>query len=287
MIGHVVLTSNGISITDCAKYGEESGAEVIQIFINSPQSFRANRDSSELEKLCIDAEKRNIKILVHGNFMLNFCNPLESYIYKNACTTLIKELNQSVLLNAIGVVIHMGKNVKKLNITDEEAINRYINGLKYCLDNSNKQSILILETGAGVGTEICTDIHSLGFIKHELREYGDRVKFCIDTCHIFAAGYNIGEPEYVKFLDKYIQNTLNWDNVVAVHFNDSKTPLNSRKDRHADIGKGCINFDGLIEFAKLCKKYKIPTILETPSEVHDKKKFTYFEQMNIIKKNIQ
>lgn len=287
MIGHVVLTSNGISITDCAKYGEESGAEVIQIFINSPQSFRANRDSSELEKLCIDAEKRNIKILVHGNFMLNFCNPLESYIYKNACTILIKELNQSVLLNAIGVVIHMGKNVKKINITDEEATNRYINGLKYCLDNSNKQSILILETGAGVGTEICTDIHSLGDIKHELREYGDRVKFCIDTCHIFAAGYNIGEPEYVKFLDKYIQNTLNWDNVVAVHFNDSKTPLNSRKDRHADIGKGYINFDGLIEFAKLCKKYKIPTILETPSEVHDKKKFTYFEQMNIIKKNIQ
>lgn len=274
-LGHHVFTTYGFKT--CAKHAATNDAKVIQIFLNPPQSFKTTTDKDDVAFLCKDAKNRDIKILVHGNYMLNFCNPPESNIYKNACRVLISELNSSVELNAIGVVVHMGKNVKKLNISDEAAIDNYVSGLAHCLDSSNSKSVIVLETGAGQGTEMCTDLVSLGKLKDRLKRYGDRVKFCIDTCHIFAAGYDISDPDYVKVLDKHIDNTLGWNNVVAVHLNDSKTPLGSRKDRHADIGTGYIDFRGLMEFVKICKNRCIPTVLETPAE-----KYRFTQQMSAI-----
>lgn len=283
-LGHHIMINNGIQ--NCAIEAEKNGANVFQIFINSPKSFKTTTNKKALRLLKDDAIKRDIQILVHGNFMLNFCNPENSSICTNAKRVLIDELNDSVTLGAIGVVIHMGKNVKKLDITNEEATDNYIKGLEYCLKNSDKNSILILETGAGQGTEICTDITELGKLRERLPDYKHRIKFCIDTCHIFSAGYNIGDPEYVNFFDTFIQNNLGWKNVVAIHYNDSKCILNCRKDRHADIGKGEIELEGLIKFAKLCKQKNIPIILETPAEIHNDKEFSYSEQIIMIKKLI-
>ena len=111
-IGHTINTSHGFRT--CAEHAENVGENIFQIFINSPKSFRTSRNKQDLIYLGNDAEKRDIKILVHGSYMANFCNPCDSSIYKNACRVLISELNDSVLLKSIGVVVHMGKNVKKL-----------------------------------------------------------------------------------------------------------------------------------------------------------------------------
>ena len=247
------------------------------MFLRSPQSFKQKRRSNEdLEIVRKKALHNNIKILIHANYMLNFCNPT---LHKKACKVLIEDLEDSIKLNAIGVVVHMGHNTKKLKITNEEAINNYVNGIKNVLKNSPKNSVIVFETGAGQGNETCTDIIELGNLRKRFtKDEQKRIKFCIDTCHVFSAGYNLGDKNYVKVFDMLIENYLGWDNVVAIHLNDSKQPLDCHKDRHEDIGKGYINFDGLIEFVKICVKNNVPMILETP-----KSQISHIEQMKMIR----
>lgn len=278
-LGHHLNLKDGID--ESFKYLDESKANFIQIFINSPKSFMVKKDKTYLDLIKKNVDERKLKIVVHGNYMLNFCNPSESKIYKNAVRILKDELNDSVRINSIGVVIHMGKNVKKLNLTDQEAEDNFIKGLEEVLDNTDKKSVLILETGAGQGTEINTEINSLGRLKKRLSKYGDRVKFCIDTCHIFSAGYNISDVNYISEFEKIIEKFLGWNNIAVIHFNDSKVELGCKKDRHEDIGKGYIKLEGLIKFIKLAKKYNIPTVLETPCDY-----ISHKEQLELLRKHL-
>lgn len=278
-LGHHLNLKDGID--ESFKYLDESKANFIQIFINSPKSFMVKKDKTYLDLIKKNVDERKLKIVVHGNYMLNFCNPSESKIYKNAVRILKDELNDSVRINSIGVVIHMGKNVKKLNLTDQEAEDNFIKGLEEVLDNTDKKSVLILETGAGQGTEINTEIDALGRLKKRLSKYGDRVKFCIDTCHIFSAGYNISNVKYISEFEKIVEKFLGWNNIAVIHFNDSKVELGCKKDRHEDIGKGYIKLEGLIKFIKLAKKYNIPTVLETPCDY-----ISHKEQLELLRKHL-
>ena len=103
-----------------------------------------------------------MKLVVHASYMLNFCNPPDSFIHKHAIKSLKNDLEDSIIIGAIGVIVHMGKNVKKLNITNQEAQDNFVIGIKNVLENSPKESIIIFETGAGQGSEICTSIVDLG-----------------------------------------------------------------------------------------------------------------------------
>lgn len=283
IIGHNIFTKYGFVST--VDYAHKTGANVYQIFLRSPQSLKGKRrNSKELLEIKKKATKYNIKILVHGSYMLNFCNPKNSYIYKEAVKILSEDLNDAHTMGAIGVVIHMGHNVERLNITNEQAKKNYIAGIEEALKKSHTSSILILETGAGQGNEICTSIDELGQLRECIdKNYRHRVKFCIDTCHIYASGYDVGNINYISMLVLHIENTLKWENVYAIHLNDSKDHLNSRKDRHADIGKGKINLHGLIEFSSICAYYNIPIVLEVPCETYDNKKYHYTEQIQLIR----
>ena len=121
----------------------------------------------------------------------------------------------------------------------------------------------------------------------KLREFcinKDRVKFCIDTCHIYSAGYDLSEEIFVISLENYIDNTLGWNNVIVAHINDSKECYNSRKDKHADIKSGEISKKDLKSFMKFINyfnKRNIPMILETPSDTIDFK-----TQIQILKTNL-
>lgn len=269
---------NGIKgIIDEAKKEESN---FIQIFFKSPQSSKGPRkDKNDLIEIRKKLIKNDIKIVVHASYMLNFCNPNNTWIYKNAIKLLVEDLEDSVHIGAIGVVVHMGKNVKKLNLTVKEAIKNYVQGIKEVLNKSPKESTIILETGAGQGSEICTSIFQLGLLFRRFSEEEQlRIKFCIDTCHIYSAGYYLSSPKYVSILLKHIDICLKWDNVICIHLNDSKTEVNSRLDRHEDIGYGFIKNQGLIKFLNFCFNNNIPIVLETPA-----KNISYKNQIKNIK----
>jgi deoxyribonuclease-4 len=280
-IGHHVFTIHGFAT--CASYAKNNDADIIQIFLRPPQNFKITPTKREnLDSLRESASKLKVKILIHGSFLVNLCKMSSDIALQNGIASVIQDLNESVILSALGVVIHMGHNTS--GISDKEAFDNYVKHVKHILKNSVSTSTLILETGAGQGREIATHLWELGRIRDSLtKSEQKRVKFCIDTCHIYSAGYDLSDPDFVLILDKYIENTLGWKNVAVIHLNDSKCCVGSKKDRHADIGKGYICIDGIKCFIKLCVTKKIPMVLETPADEYNGNKFTAKDQIKMIR----
>lgn len=159
IVGHNISISNN-GLVSSADYAEELDAGVYQIFLSSPQDYKLSyHPQSKLNELKNKLIEKNIKIVVHANYMLNFCNPVDDKKHIDAIKLLVSDLNDSVVFNSIGVIIHMGK---KLTMSEDVAINNYVLGIKNALNKSHKDSVIIFETGAGVGTEVCTSITDLG-----------------------------------------------------------------------------------------------------------------------------
>jgi deoxyribonuclease-4 len=245
----------------------KNNAKIIQFFTRSPQCFKIFNIDYKTENNY--AKKNNIRTVIHSSFLINLCKNFEDVSLQNALLLLIKDLEIACDINSLGVVIHMGHNT--INKSDLLAEINYINNINYVLSKTPDKSILILETGAGQGREICTQLNKLGKLKEKIdKKYSHRIKFCIDTCHIYAAGYDLKNKLFVETLINYIENTLKWDNVFLIHLNDSKTCLASNKDRHADISTGHIwnkDMNGMKVFISKCIEKKIPIILETPQDM--------------------
>lgn len=279
-IGHHFNISKGfLSSVD---YAKSLGANFMQIFLGIPQSYtRKQRSDDELYMLKEKLKTNHMKMVIHGIYKLNFCNPLDSYIHKTGLENLVADLKDCEKIGALGVIIHMGK---RLELDKEKATDNYVKGVKKALaltDNKSDSSPkIILETGAGVGSEICSNLYDLHKLyKMFAKEEQKRIKFCIDTCHIFAAGYAISEPIYAEVFCETIDVLLGWNNVACIHLNDSRDCCGDCKDNHADLGKGNIGCDGLKEFIRIAiNKYHVPVVLETPCEELTKK-----DQINMVR----
>ena len=252
----------------------KDNANFIQIFTTDPSNFRTtNFNLNQHIKYFLVSNQ--INLVIHGSFLINLARHPDDKITKNSIELLKRDLIIAKKINAIGVIIHMGKDTQKLG--SEEAAKMYVKNLNDILKIT--EGTIILETGAGCGTEICSRFNELASLRNLCIDKS-RIKFCIDTCHIYAAGYDLTDVNFVLSLEKYIDNTLGWENVCVAHINDSKDKFNSRKDRHADILDGDIsnnNINAFMIFINFFITRNIPIILETPSD-----KRTYCEQINFI-----
>ncbi len=273
---HLNTTKGFLSTVD---YAKSLNINFFQIFLASPRQYFTTRKSREqLEALRNKLLENNMKIVVHGNYMLNFCNPPDSEKYTLAFKNLKQDLEEASIVGDVnlGVIIHMGSRLK---MPEKEAINNYVNAIKKMLKETPENTTIILETGAGEGTEVCTLISDLGkmyrmFTKDELK----RIKICIDTCHCFAAGEDLSTANGIENFIELVQDHLDWINVVCVHLNDSEKGCGCKKDRHADLLQGCIQ-DGLRVFAKFLYENGIPFVTETPCKNYSRQK-----QLEIINK---
>ena len=251
-------------------------ANYIQIFTSNPTNFITTKFNINTH-VNFFLKQNNINIVIHGSFLINLSRKTDDKITQNSINLLKRDLKISTEINAIGVIIHMGKDTQKLGYMN--AIEMYIKNLNYVLSSTN--GIIILETGAGCGSEVASRFNELAYIRDSCIDKS-RIKFCIDTCHIYAAGYDLTDLDFVDTLEKYIDNTLGWNNVIVAHINDSKDVYNSRKDRHHDITCGDIstkNIDAFMKFIYFFIKRDIPIILETPCEEK-----SYATQIDFIKK---
>ena len=281
IIGHNIGTTYGYITT--ADRAVETGADVFQIFYRPSRSYkpyhRPEADTLELAKRIKQYEK---PMVIHSSYIINICQPSDDYRHYDGVAIIVDDLNVSAQLGAIGVIIHMGNDPDEIGSDVCKA--NYITGIKSSLAKSDPQSTLILETGTGCGKEVSTSLEELGAIRNGLSDTEkSRVKFCLDTCHLFAAGYAIDDPLYLKLFEIEVDRHLGWNNVVVVHLNDSKNVLNSHKDNHQDIGKGEMNFLGFMGFIDICARRKIPMILETPCNFYNNIQFTHMMQMKLIR----
>jgi len=215
--------------------------------------------------------KKYKNIYVHASYQINIASdliPTKNDLFNIGFDILINEIIYANKINAKAIILHIGKNVKNKYNPDHA----YNNMIKFVIELFNKlkkmniKTTLLFETPAGQGGEICYNLNEfVNFIlTFKSLDFYKNIGICIDTCHVFQAGYNINNDKVIKNIHhifKPIKNKIN-----LIHLNDSVKDYGMHIDRHEQIGKGKINVDKLIKFILPYKK--LPLIFETNPPYH-------------------
>ena len=243
--------------------GKEVGANTIQFFLSSPRSWKWKERTEEEKELF---RKKRIETgifptVVHASYLFNLASG-DLNLRKKSINGVINELKLCEELGIDFYVIHAGK-AKGLN--EKEALRNIVDSLNVVFSEVElKHTKFLFETLAGQKGEIGKTTDELV----ELLEPFDKdiTGICLDTCHLYSAGYKINEEETFYEYKEEINRKIGLDKVYVIHCNDSKTPFNSRKDRHEHIGEGSIGLKGFQLFLNDEHFSKLPFILETPKE---------------------
>ena len=241
---------------------ESVGCRVLQVFTkNSNQWYAQPLTADDIANYKTTASKSSIKhVIAHDSYLINLCAKDKSILQKSR-EAFLDELGRCEILGIKYLNFHPGSH---MGAGEKEGIHIIIDSLNWAHERARGYQVKsVLETTAGPGSAI-------GYRFEHLREIIDgvdepeRMAVCIDTCHVFAAGYDIStESAYVRTMKEF-DGVIGLHKLVAIHVNDSKKPLGSRVDRHEHIGKGAI---GEIGFRMLMQDEAlaaIPKILETP-----------------------
>jgi deoxyribonuclease-4 len=240
------------------KYKDKCG--IIQLFVSKAKKY--NKNYEDLKKLII---KYKLKVSVHISYIINLSKDSTKFtwwIYQ-----MVDEIKLAEYIGAFVVVVHLGK---QLDLPIDIALNNmYINLAKVVsLLNNNKIKIL-LETSTGQGSETLYKLEDLATFYKNLKInplFKEKIGICLDTCHIFNAGYDISDKKKIKkYLDDF-ERLIGINEIKLIHLNDSKNKLGSKLDRHANINYGYIGKDGLIEITRFFTKLGVSLVLETPDD---------------------
>ncbi|MBA42807.1 MAG: hypothetical protein CMF62_02220 [Magnetococcales bacterium] len=160
---------------------------------------------------------------------------------------------------------------KKKELSLEIAYNNMFSSIIHVLNKTKDMTpILLLETTAGQGTELCYKLEDLAYFYKKFKKHRDpkirnRIGLCVDTCHIFSAGYDLRNEKKVNLYLETFNELIGLSHIKLIHLNDSGVEHGKRVDRHESLGYGKIGLEGLMHFAKKFIKMKVPLILETPA----------------------
>ncbi len=257
-IGAHVSTAGGLATG--FERAAKIGAECIQIFESAPQQWGTARlDDAQVQEFRDRmAESAIGPVFIHGKYLMNLASA-DPKIFKTSASTLRSSLNIGAKIGALGVIFHTGSS-KGLGF--EAVIEQIVEAAKSLLAETPSETLMIFENSAGHGDTIGGKFSELGSI---LRGIGDpRAKVCIDTCHAFAAGYDVGTTGGLAAALNELEREIGAGNIAAVHCNDSKKPLGSGRDLHENIGEGCIGRAGFEALVAHPAFADVPLLLEVP-----------------------
>ncbi|MBI5215007.1 MAG: deoxyribonuclease IV [Ignavibacteriae bacterium] len=251
--------------------GASVGCRTLQVFTKNNNQWQGKPLTDEdVANYKIAQSKSNIApVIAHDSYLINLC-AADSAILKKSRESFVDELQRCELLGIPYLNFHPGSHIGK---GEEDGIKLIIESLNLAHEQTKGFCVLsVLETTAGQGTAIGYKFEHLRIIIDGVDE-PERMAVCIDTCHIFAAGYDIStEKGYEKTMQEF-DEVLGLKRLVAFHVNDSKKPLGLRVDRHEHIGKGFIGENGFRFLMQDSRFTDIPKILETPKseDLHEDK----------------
>ncbi len=239
------------------------GCTTFQIFTTNPRSWTQRQLTPEDIQLFKNAKKSYSDIspvISHISYLPNFASKDER-LYRLSIEALVLELKRCSLLEIPYLVVHPGK---AKDLSEDLAIERIAKALDMAFSASeNSLTVVLLETMAGQGTEIGYKIEQLARII-ELSSFKDRIGICLDTAHLFQAGYPIHKKKGLDEFVAKVHELIGWERVKVLHLNDSKTEFGSMVDRHWHIGFGKIGIDGFKVILSHPNIRKLPIIMETP-----------------------
>lgn len=241
------------------------GANAFGMFVKNQRQWSAKPLSDEnIAKFKLNLKKSNIRpehVLVHNSYLINLGSndPLKR---QKSVDAFLDEIYRVDALGLKLINFHPGSHLNEINT--QECLKNISESINYLLENS-KNVTLVIENTAGQGSNLGFDFDHLAYLIQNCIDK-ERIGVCLDTCHLFAAGYDI------RSKSSYEKTFYEFDKIVGkkflkgMHINDSKTNLGSKKDRHDSIGKGCIGLDGFSNIMKDKISDNIPLILETIDE---------------------
>ena len=236
-------------------------ANTFQFFTRNPRGGKAKEvNEADVKKFLELAEENNFcKILAHAPYTINVCSADEG-IRRFGIDTMKDDLKNLEYVPGNMYNFHPGSHVGQ---GEEVGINLIIDALNEIL-TENQTTTVLLETMAGKGTEVGKTFEQLRKIMDGVN-LKDKLGVCLDTCHVYDAGYDI-----VNDLDGVLEkfdNIIGLEKLKAIHINDDKNPFESHKDRHEKIGEGSIGIEAFKRIINHEKLRDLPFYLETPNEL--------------------
>ncbi len=255
---HVNFGSN--QLLESAQTAVSYGANTFMFYTGAPQNtIRKEIDANLTKEATLYMQKNGIDIanvICHAPYIINLANREKEDSWNFSISFLKNEINRITMMGVNYIVVHPGNSLK---LDRMEALHNIAEALNNVITLETKP-IILLETMAGKGSECGINIYELKEIYKNIT-LKEKVGFCLDTCHLNDSGVDIAK--FDEYLDEF-DREIGLEKVKCVHVNDSKNPIGSHKDRHANIGYGTIGFDALISVIYNSKLKDVPKILETP-----------------------
>ena len=252
------------------------GANTFQFFTRNPRGSKAKAiDQKDVERFHVFCRENGIeRILAHAPYTLNACSK-DPHVREFALETMADDLVRMEYVPGNCYNFHPGSHVGQ---GAEEGIRIIADTLNQILKPEQTTTVL-LETMSGKGSEVGRSFEEIRAILDRV-ELQDHMGVCLDTCHVYDAGYDI-----VNDLDGVLEQfdrMIGLNRLRAIHMNDSKNPFASHKDRHEKIGQGSIGAEAMIRIINHPALQEIPVYLETPNELD-----RYAEEIRFLKENYQ
>lgn len=260
---------------------QKLGINTMQIFSKNSLTWKertyTTEEVSNFQKNLIQA---NIHpVFIHASYLINLASPDET-IYRKSIDAFFEEMKRTELLLANlyqpYLIVHPGSH---RGSGEKEGISRIIRALNRIVEKGNAlkyRTVVLLENTSGSGSSLGNTFLQLRNMMRGINRK-QNIGICLDTCHVFAAGYNLANKEGIRRMIEDLERFIGLEKLKVIHLNDSRYPLGSRKDRHMHIGEGYIGKSGFKTIVNYSSLKNIPFILETPKEnEEDDRRNIYF-----------
>lgn len=261
--GAHVSASGGVE--NAVKNAKDIGATAFALFTKNQRQWLApiltEEQIATFKAAMTEAGYQAWQVLPHDSYLINLGHPEEEGLEKSR-ESFFEEMRRCELLGLDRLNFHPGSHLKK--ISEEESLNRIAESINMALERT-KGVTAVLENTAGQGSNLGFRFEHLAYIIERVEDKS-RVGVCLDTCHSFAAGYDLRTKEACDATFAEFDRIVGFNYLRGMHLNDALKPLGSRVDRHSPLGDGEIGWECFKYIAADSRFDNIPLVLETPDE---------------------
>jgi deoxyribonuclease IV len=260
-IGAHVPTRGGL--LSAIRAAGDCGADAIQVFISNPRAWAAPRISAKEADAFREAWAQSGlgPMFVHAPYVVNLASPVPEFL-ERSIDVVRRSVAAASSVGANGYVVHAGSGGPG---EPAEAFRRAVSALRAVPPQGDCD--VVVELTAGTTGSVAATFPEAARLFDAVRDH--RLKLCADTCHLFAAGYALDEPEGVAACFEELRTSGLDDRLVLIHANDAKYGRGSRRDRHEHIGQGGIGVEGFFEILHRPEVQDLALVVETPGRLED------------------
>ncbi len=277
MIGFHVSISGSLDLA--VDRAVEIGCTTFQIFTRNPRGWAFKALDQEQARLFREKRKKAgyERVVAHMPYLPNLASPVKPF-QKMSRESLKAEVARCSVLGIDYLVAHIGSHMGAGTMA---GVRNVIAACNEALDASPGETVLLIETMAGQHNSVGSRFEELKLILDGVRQ-SERVGVCLDTCHVFAAGFDISTKAGVERTMGLFDDVVGYGRMKVIHLNDSVGPVGSGRDRHEHIGMGRIGNAGMRAFLQYKKNSRLPILMETP--IDDRRKDE--ENMKLVKRMV-